>query len=515
MLLIGALAETAGRCGWPDPQVLPPLSTVLIQAARLAADREFVAAATATLGMWGAGLLTGTLAAVSASILLTAAPHLEVITRPLLELLRAVPIVALIPLALLVLGGSTQMSVAAIAYAAGWPVFVHALHGLHAADLLARQTLQTYGFGPVAVAWRVALPSALPWIATGVRIAAAIGLAVAVSAELLAGGGPGIGTWLIGMSGSTDQTSMMLAAAIWVGTVSLLCDATLTRATHRLLPWHRQVAGGTGAFTPRRSPITDQIARVLLLAGLVAVWEILTRTAGEGYFPPPSQICARMRDLWFSGPPTHAWLSAEAVANVTPSLFRLLAAWLLAALAGTAIGLALGRITVLARCLEPTIHLLRAIPPPLLVPVWLALIPLGTPTMMAAIIFGVLWPVALAAADGARSINLVQHDTARVFQLPAHQRLLSLIIPAALPKICAGLRMSLSLALILMVVAELLGGATTGIGVTLLLAQRTYDLPAMWGCTIALGAIGIALNAVMHAVQHRALARHGPITGAA
>jgi ABC-type nitrate/sulfonate/bicarbonate transport system permease component len=129
---------------------------------------------------------------------------------------------------------------------------------------------------------------------------------------------------------------------------------------------------------------------------------------------------------------------------------------------------------------------------------------------IATIIFGVIWPVLLAAVDGARSVDALQEDTMRVFGLSAPQRLMLIILPAALPKIFAGLRLSLSLALILMVVSELMGGATNGIGFTLLLqAQRAYDIPAMWGGIVMLGVLGFALNSALLAIEDRVLAPHG------
>ncbi|WP_328600968.1 ABC transporter permease [Actinomadura physcomitrii] len=246
------------------------------------------------------------------------------------------------------------------------------------------------------------------------------------------------------------------------------------------------------------------------IAVAVAAWELAARSAADPYFPPPTRIAAKLRELWFSGPPDRFWLTQQAIDNVPPGLARMLGAWLLAAVGGIAAGLLLGRIRILADALEPAIHFARAVPPPAVLPVWLALLHIGTPMQVATIVFGVIWPVLLAAIDGARAVEPVQEDIARVFRLSGPHRLLYLILPAAAPKIFAGLRLSLSLSLILMVVSETMGGATNGIGFSLLLeSQRTYDIPAMWVGIVVLGVLGFTLNTALLAVERRVLARHG------
>jgi ABC-type nitrate/sulfonate/bicarbonate transport system permease component len=114
-------------------------------------------------------------------------------------------------------------------------------------------------------------------------------------------------------------------------------------------------------------------------------------------------------------------------------------------------------------------------------------------------------PVLLNTIDGARSIDQVQMETARAYRLPWHQRVTRLILPAAAPKIFAGLRLSLSLALVLMVIAELVGTAN-GIGYEMDNAANTFDLPGLWSGIVLLGILGFALNAALLAVAHRVLA---------
>lgn len=250
--------------------------------------------------------------------------------------------------------------------------------------------------------------------------------------------------------------------------------------------------------------IRDALRRWAVLVAAVVAWEAAARLAGSTFFPPPSRIATTMVATWFSGPPGRLFLSDLAVANVGPSLARLSAGWAIAVVVGVVAGVALGRSPTALEFVGPLLAFARAVPPPALVPVFLVLFELGTPMQLATIIFGVVWPVLLNSIDGARSVHPTQAETARAFRLPRTQWLARVVLPAAAPKILAGMRISLSLALILMVISELVG-ATDGIGLQLALAQRNFDFPTMWTVVVLIGVLGYALNAGLLTVERRVL----------
>jgi ABC-type nitrate/sulfonate/bicarbonate transport system permease component len=130
---------------------------------------------------------------------------------------------------------------------------------------------------------------------------------------------------------------------------------------------------------------------------------------------------------------------------------------------------------------------------------------IGTPMEVAAIIFGVIWPVLVNSIDGARHVDGGYTETARAFRLPPAQRLTRVILPGAAPKICAGLRLSLALALVMMIISEF-AGSTNGIGNEMLTAQSTFDIPLMWQVIGLLGVLGIVLNALFAVAERRVLA---------
>ncbi|WP_246466278.1 ABC transporter permease [Streptosporangium album] len=264
---------------------------------------------------------------------------------------------------------------------------------------------------------------------------------------------------------------------------------------------------------PMARGVLAVLSRLWLAAVLFAAWEVVARIIRESYFPPPSEIVAAMHELWFSGPAGRLFLTDRALDDFGHSLYNLFGGWVLACLAGMAVGIALGLSRTLADYVEPMVHFGRAIPPPTLLSFYIAAFQLGTPMQVATIVSGVVWPVLLNTVDGVRTVDRLHLESAEVFGVRGVRRLLWVVIPAASPKIVAGVRISLGIALILMVLSELVG-STAGIGSLLIGAQRSFDLPQMWAGIVLLGLLGYLFNAVFVTVEKRALRWHLNARGA-
>ncbi|GAA5062777.1 NitT/TauT family transport system permease protein [Thermocatellispora tengchongensis] len=235
-----AVAEALTRLGVVD---VAPVTEVAARFFALAADPGFLANALDTILAWALGLALATLAAVALGVLLGSVPFLGRASEVVVEFLRPIPSVALIPLAILLFEGGTDMKVALIVYAASWPILLNTLYALRDVDPLAKDALRSFGFGPLSVLWRVSLPSAAPFVATGVRVAAGIALVVVVAAELLDGGESGIGVVLIEARSTGGSTDVMLAVAFWAGLFGLAVNALLVRAERVAFRWHAVRAG--------------------------------------------------------------------------------------------------------------------------------------------------------------------------------------------------------------------------------------------------------------------------------
>jgi ABC-type nitrate/sulfonate/bicarbonate transport system permease component len=258
-----------------------------------------------------------------------------------------------------------------------------------------------------------------------------------------------------------------------------------------------------------RRGIGGLLLRWAVFAVAVAAWQLVTSFAvpddKKVFFPPPSAIARRMYELWLSGPAGHGFLTPAVAADIVPSVERMLAGWLLAAVLGVGLGLLLGRLPAALDYVDPLIQFCRAVPPPVLIPVFIVLFKLGPTMRLAVIVSGVVWPILLNSIDGARTVEPLRLDVARVFALTPWQRLRGIILPAAGPKIFAGLRVSLSMAIILMVISEMVGG-TEGIGYRLYITKDSFQLPDMWSVIVLLGLLGYTFNALLLALEHHVLA---------
>ena len=247
--------------------------------------------------------------------------------------------------------------------------------------------------------------------------------------------------------------------------------------------------------------------RVVVLVAGIGGWQLWASAAGSSFFPPPSAIVARMYHLWFSGPAAHLFLTPDATSNILPSLGRVLAGLAIATAIALPLGIALGRSPVVTSYLNPLLQFARALPVVTMAPVFIVLFKIGTDMEIATIVFGTIWPILLNTIDGAATVDPQHLETGRAFRLSLGQRLVWVIVPATLPKAFAGFRLSLSLALILMVFAELVG-SSNGIGYEMSNASNSFDMTFLWSTIVLLGILGYLLNALLGGAEQLVLSWH-------
>ncbi|WP_327351105.1 ABC transporter permease [Streptomyces sp. NBC_01304] len=237
LLLAFGGCEAVSRAGLVSRSYLPPASDVLRRAIQLAGDQAFVDGVGATVRAWALGLGLSCAIAVPLGLLLGSVPLVDAAVRAVVEFLRPLPSVALIPLVSLLLGSGTQTEVTLITYAAVWPILFNTVYGLGESDPQAKDTLRAFGFGRLSVLLRVELPGTAPFIAAGIRISAAVALILAVATELLSGFGEGLGIFMAQAGQATDGTLDVLAAVVWAGVLGLVINQALVGAERRLFPW--------------------------------------------------------------------------------------------------------------------------------------------------------------------------------------------------------------------------------------------------------------------------------------
>lgn len=244
-VLLGA-AQLAQWAGHVSPVTFPLPSTVINRAAGLLASHSFLASTGQTLAAWAEAMAATVAIAIPVGLLIGSLPWLESAVRPVIEFLRPIPSVILVPLVLLIVQDNVRTEVVVIVFAAVWPVLINTVYGLKEVDPVAKQTLRSFGFGPVAVALRVSLPSTAPFIATGVRIAASVSFVVAVAVELVGTGMNGLGTFAASSQAGGGDIALMIAVAVWCGLIGLALNALFVTAERRFFGWHQALTRATG-----------------------------------------------------------------------------------------------------------------------------------------------------------------------------------------------------------------------------------------------------------------------------
>jgi NitT/TauT family transport system permease protein len=189
-----------------------------------------------TMGGWAIGLALTMVIGIAVGLLVGLSDTAYRSTKGLFDFLRAVPPVALIPLAVLVLGVSTQLHVVLIVEVCVWPVILQTTYGLRSVDPLQREVGRTLRFSPVQTFRWILLPSMLPYLATALRLAAVLGLLVAIGVELL-GGVSGLGQQIF-LSQSTNATPDVFAQVLIVAVIGIIVSQVFAALERRALRWH-------------------------------------------------------------------------------------------------------------------------------------------------------------------------------------------------------------------------------------------------------------------------------------
>nr|WP_238426794.1 ABC transporter permease subunit [Streptomyces adustus] len=233
-----------------------------------------------------------------------------------------------------------------------------------------------------------------------------------------------------------------------------------------------------------------------LPAVLVALWWAASDGSTNVYWPPLRTILKTFPDVW----------TADRLrSDVLPSVARLAAGYATAAAAGVALGTVIGSYRRVRAVCEPVLEFLRAVPPPVLVPVIMLFAGIGDTMKIVVIASGCVWPVLLNTVEGVRAVDPVMAETARSYGIAGPARLRHLVLRSASPQIFAGLRQALSIGIILMVISEMFA-ASNGLGFTIVQFQRGFAIPDMWTGILVLGLLGFVLSALFQVVERRVLA---------
>jgi len=239
LVAVGLVQELLPRSGLVNPDYLPPASRMLAELWEQMGDSDFWTATGQTLRGWLVGLTVAMVIGVVAGGVIGSVPVLREFTASTIEFLRPIPSVALIPLVVLIFGSRPESALTLVVYAATWQVLVQVLYGVADVDPVARDTARSYRFSRLTVARTVIWPTALPYVLTGFRLAAAVALILEITAELVIGV-PGLGQ-AIGVAQSSGAVAQTYALVVFVGLIGVVVNIFARTLERRLMRWHPSV----------------------------------------------------------------------------------------------------------------------------------------------------------------------------------------------------------------------------------------------------------------------------------
>ena len=235
-LVFLALLELAVRSGIIDSRLIPAPTEIAVTLYGEVQTSEFWIAVADTMRGWALGLGLAVVLAVPIGIIVGSSAFLYRSLRFIIDFLRPIPSIAILPLFMLVLGIEPALKVYITALAAFWPMFFQTVYGVRDVDPVARDTARSYGLGPFMRFIFISVPGATPFIATGLRLSASIALLLVVGTEMVVGL-TGIGLEII-TSQYAGQVTRMYSMVFASGLIGILIAMIFTRIERRTLRWH-------------------------------------------------------------------------------------------------------------------------------------------------------------------------------------------------------------------------------------------------------------------------------------
>lgn len=406
-----------------------------------------------------------------------------------IDYLRVIPAVTLAPLALLTFGPTTATEVMVAVYAALWPVVLTTASGVAAVHPCQYDVARTLRLSDAAAVRKIVVPAAVPGWLVGARIAAVIGLLVAIVTEMIMYA-RGLGGGLV-ESLNALAPARMWAYAVTCAVIGYALNAALRTAVGHAMPGGgdpgRHIAGPPMAMK-RGAPVRGLLPIAVLLIG----WQLVGRTDSLS-FPPPRDWLAALARLHRDG------VLAPALGQTLTTYALGLA---LAAVVGTAAGAAIGASPRLDRLMTPSIDFVAAVPAAALVPLVVLLLGPRRLSGVAVVAVIVSWPVLLNTAAAMRAVPVVRLEMSRTLGLGPVARWRKVILPSLAPGVMLGMRVASALALIATLLVDIFGTGA-GIGRLLIESQQRFDAAAGWGLLLVMGTIGYLTSAALAGRRRR------------
>lgn len=247
----------------------------------------------------------------------------------------------------------------------------------------------------------------------------------------------------------------------------------------------------------RRLTPSEMAGSLLVLAGLVGLWWVASHAGwvSKVFLPTPEATFSSLHEGLVEG---------ELGAFTTATIGRMLAGWVLAGLAGVALGALIGSSAAARAWIGPTLEFIRPLPASAVMPLAIAIFGLSGGMVLAVVAFGSMWPVLLATVHGLTGVHPRLREVSEALQMGRGEYLWKIGLPNALPDILAGMRLAMTISLIVSVVGEMIA-SQPGLGQAILLAARAFRASELFAGIALLGAIGFLSNALLALAERHLL----------
>lgn len=247
----------------------------------------------------------------------------------------------------------------------------------------------------------------------------------------------------------------------------------------------------------------DDIASPLIaLLILLAIWQLLASIPGLTTLPTPVRV---VQETWM---PLIAYPFYDRGGTdkglfwqVMSSLQRVAIGYSLAAVVGISLGILVGMNKRVSKSLDPIFQILRTVPPLAWVPIALAALQQNQPAALFVIFITAIWPILINTAVGVQQIPSDYNNVAKVLQLPRSEYFFKILFPAALPYIFTGLRISIGLAWLAIIAAEIVMSGIVGIGFFIWNAYQNSQISEIILALVYIGLVGWLLDKMMERLQ--------------
>lgn len=235
---------------------------------------------------------------------------------------------------------------------------------------------------------------------------------------------------------------------------------------------------------------------ILFILAILVIWEIWARLLGSFFFPTFTDVLANM---WEN--------RVDLLTSTLITLRRAGIGFLIALVVMLPFGIVLGRIRILGEIVEPVLEFFRPLPPIAVVPLAIMVLGIGDAAKLVVVVWGASFPILINTIDAVKVQDPMQARLARSLRLSNFERMTLIDLPAALPRIFAGIRLSITVALLLTVVSEIIV-STDGIGDYLRIAQSDFSMAKIVSTLIVIAIMALCVNAITNFANRKLLDWH-------